>query len=76
MQAVQAESVGLLEILRPYLDSKDKDERIYASLLVSYIAAGSRTAPHPPVCRRRRSPDTRQAHRRRPSSMAATLTSC
>ena len=42
MQAVQSETVGLLEILRPYLDSKDKDERIYAALLVSYIAAGSR----------------------------------
>jgi hypothetical protein len=43
MQAVQSEAVGLLEILRPYLDSKEKDERIYASLLISYIANGSRT---------------------------------
>lgn len=45
MQAVRAETVGLLEILRPYLDSANKDERIYASLLVSYIAGGSSASP-------------------------------
>ena len=41
MGAVRAETVGLLEILRPYLDSTVKDERIYAALLVSYIAGGN-----------------------------------
>lgn len=41
MQAVRAETVGLLEILRPFLTSANKDERIYAALLVSYIAGGS-----------------------------------